>query len=891
MNLYFDPDFDAGAWPGPLGLGVRSAAAGESWVGPAGLLNAVETAVGARVPFTPESRRMAQLARAAGATEGFWSASAALDPLGVARRLLSWADTLRLHGWRGQPVTPRVAQLAGLLGAVEAGFAERLQAAADAAQERDTPIRSLLSFEPLEQLPATLRRLLDGLRARGTSVEVHPQGAAVASLESDLSQARGGAPFLPRGDGSLQIVRPYGTLEAADSVAAALATSSSLEGTVLIGGSPALDAALRRHGLPVLGARPPAVDNALLQLLPLTLAMGFGPQDPQRALELLTLPASPVPRGFARRLARALHQAPAVDSDLWRDELARSLERYAEEGGAEERAEAVAERLKVLFGPGTRTGRLPLENVRARTRLLSRWLHGRTAVEEKGGRDASAWHAALAQLSAFEVLVDLSGVGELPPALVARFVEEATRAAPPPLGAQAECGPGRVQSPGAIAGRCERAIWWDFDLDAARRPPPLPFTDAELAALRGAGVELPSRSALSIAEAARWRRPLLMAARQLVLVCPRRTGSGDERHPHPLWDELSCKVAGGAQREAALGRLVVAAMAGEGGVAPAASARPPLPLPVAVRTHAVDPALIARREKDSPSSVGTLISCAMKWTLEYLGKVRGGGTARLPAAQQLLGNVSHELLATVLSEAPAATPEEAQARAERLFDEEGPRLAAPLFLPGADAQRGQARSALGRSARELFSLMRDGRLKVSSVEQPFSREALGTRLEGTPDLVVETPGGGKAIIDLKWSGLGYRRRSLIDGTAHQLAAYGFLLEDAAQPALPPGGYFIINQQVLLTTSPETFPHAVRLTGPDQDDTWRATVAAQAKAWGRLEQGVVEVGAVDEAGRRREKEDEEVRDGVLALEPPCTFCDYSAVCGAAYARSAEKEEAA
>ena len=51
--------------------------------------------------------------------------------------------------------------------------------------------------------------------------------------------------------------------------------------------------------------------SPLLQVLPLVLEMGWQPPNPQRALELLTLTVSPVPRMIARHLAEALQNWPA----------------------------------------------------------------------------------------------------------------------------------------------------------------------------------------------------------------------------------------------------------------------------------------------------------------------------------------------------------------------------------------------------------------------------------------------------------------------------------------------------------------------------------------------------------------------------------------------------
>jgi len=63
----------------------------------------------------------------------------------------------------------------------------------------------------------------------------------------------------------------------------------------------------------------------MLQVLVLALELVWSPQDPQRALELLSLPASPLPRSLRYRLRSALNEWPAVDSDAWRAALAEGL--------------------------------------------------------------------------------------------------------------------------------------------------------------------------------------------------------------------------------------------------------------------------------------------------------------------------------------------------------------------------------------------------------------------------------------------------------------------------------------------------------------------------------------------------------------------------------------
>ncbi len=64
------------------------------------------------------------------------------------------------------------------------------------------------------------------------------------------------------------------------------------------------------------------------------------------------------------------------------------------------------------------------------------------------------------------------------------------------------------------------------------------FSGQEKQKLVDIGVVLPNSADITSTQAVRWRRPLLQASEQLILVCPKTDETGKELHPHPLWDEL-----------------------------------------------------------------------------------------------------------------------------------------------------------------------------------------------------------------------------------------------------------------------------------------------------------------------------------------------------------------
>jgi len=70
MKIRFAPDFDGGAWPGPLE--GRDAVAGEAWLGELGLLQQLETVLGLAGPVPTAGERAAALVPGLRGVEGFW---------------------------------------------------------------------------------------------------------------------------------------------------------------------------------------------------------------------------------------------------------------------------------------------------------------------------------------------------------------------------------------------------------------------------------------------------------------------------------------------------------------------------------------------------------------------------------------------------------------------------------------------------------------------------------------------------------------------------------------------------------------------------------------------------------------------------------------------------
>ena len=869
MKLFFDLDFDGNSWPGPLG--EKKAVIGEAWVGPIKLLGILETAFGLGGRYESDAGRAAALVPAVRNTKGFWSKSAEVDPLGVARTLLRWRDELWMEGWKGEGVATRLEQLSQVTRELDPGLPDRARAVIAAISRWGSAwaVEEIVLLEPPEVYPFfLLRQLLSGLKGGGTKVTIKP--LEQVRSQGDLQSSREGN-FTPKRDGSLQLLRAPGILAAAEETAAWASTLDKAENIVIIAPDPILDRALRSFGMPTTGAVSPG-DNVLLQIVPLVLALAWSPPDPRHALELLTLPVSPVPYPIRGYLVEALHTWPAVDSDKWREAIQKGIEKIETESDRKK----LAERLSLIFSsPVKRGGPYPVSEIERRVSAIEKWVRGRVVSEV----EAVPWHAALEQCGELKQLVQLSGLKELAEPQLKWFVEEATKSVTSMSLYPAQSGLSPVTSPGSLVGPARNIIWWNFYGESAPKVSRLPLSREELKALSVAGVNLEDPGQVAIANAKRWRRPLMQAAETLLLVCQKRDSEGEELFPHPLWDEITSRVQG--ERE----KTVLVVQRPQFDRNPARNIRQPLAIMGPRAEWKLPEGLVISRAQESPTSLESLIGCPLKYIAEYLGNIKGGETATLSEGEQLWGRLVHEILERLLKN-PKLTPAGVENKARELFDNEGPRLAASLFLPGAEDMKATVRHVTVQAARALFKIMKDLGLQPMAIEEQFERNAFGVKLLGRPDLIFvasdKVEGAGESdrrVVDLKWRGEGYRIESLEAGTAFQLAVYSYLVSKGAIPKVP-GAYFILRSQRFLTDDEGAFPTAEPFEGPGLRKIWNGLDLAYKETIEKLRMGVVRAPVDVEDDKRKKKEantlDEET--GMLRLGPPCKFCNLALICG-------------
>ena len=206
----------------------------------------------------------------------------------------------------------------------------------------------------------------------------------------------------------------------------------------------------------------------------------------------------------------------------------------------------------------------------------------------------------------------------------------------------------------------------------------------------------------------------------------------------------------------------------------------------------------------------------------------------------------------------------------------GPRLAASLFRPGADAERGKVRATIERAAESIGRWLDEASLSVVGTEQLGQASIAGRPLEGRADLLVGREGSAAVggVIDLKWGGANRYGPALEEGVAVQLLSYARAFQSGSE--LPEIAYFILTSATLLAGREGEVLRG-QLDLPEAASVWHAFEDTVAAAFERLGSGGLEApGNPDAHGERLEKSQ---RLGErIALAPKCGFCDYASLCG-------------
>ncbi|WP_211877014.1 PD-(D/E)XK nuclease family protein [Pseudarthrobacter albicanus] len=882
MNVLFGLYLDRAPWT------YRNSALGQVRLGPLGLAQLLQTRLGLTGPDVRHSTRIRQfMARLQeqDAPDAWFHGSFSVDPWSTAMDLLNLRDELVVNGWTGIAPDRSTAKLKALASLeqsplpLDRAFADHplelvRELGSDPTAHWPLGISRLELQHPRASFPAIWLRLIGALERRGVSViEPAPQTGAV---------------------GEVTVLVAKTEWEAAEHAARWLASAehpgTDRAAVVASAGTALLDQELQRRGLPRIGVGSRSRWRALDQIIPLFFNVIWGPVDVQLLGEFLNLPVSPVRRGAARHLLRALSAQPGTGGEEW-------LRALANISSDETLGPGVAAELDLLLSTGLLTddGTVSGSTVVERAQWLRTQLSRRVQLHPQ-------LESVLSQLNEFTALID--GPEPVTRKTIARILESVIPAGASPLAAGDAAPWVTLHGPGELCDDVDTLLWWGCQDDG--HAPPRYWDEAERQALQTIGVELPDPAALAELELAvavnaarHCRRLLLVRAAEI---------SGEPTKSHPVLSSLAfgalpVPLPGTPEENKKAVEHAIAAFT----VTPAdlvhdgvwrlagrtAAVTPVRPSPARLlpAAHELGPRPAFMPERLSYSQLSTLIGCSLKWVLEKKGRLKVGDAQSVPTGNTMIGTLVHKVVEELFGELYAgnrAVPEPAEVQAK--LDQLVPHYASELLLPGKGSRLAGLRPIIENSVIKLFQTLQTQGVHIRATEHAFDKPASfnvnGARIEvqvsGSIDVLAADHRADPVVIDLKWTNRSkYRREEITNGDAMQLALYHWALDDGPDPMSTVAedaamSYYLLKQGEFASTS-KLFGPALASPASSRG-TWQRSVRAAEFSIAEVVGGRVLAAGRQELGSSDEQREAATADGRLYQKPPCNFCDFSALCG-------------
>jgi len=187
---------------------------------------------------------------------------------------------------------------------------------------------------------------------------------------------------------------------------------------------------------------------------------------------------------------------------------------------------------------------------------------------------------------------------------------------------------------------------------------------------------------------------------------------------------------------------------------------------------------ITPREKESYSSISTLIQYPFDWVFQYALQIRPGYTFELKDVETTLGDVAHNMIHDLFTAHRYSLPDIRKALDqdyERLLDEAIVKYGAILLLTENTNDLQRLKYQLRKSILTLLEIIEENGLTLTGSEVEMAGETyLGApgdnqTLTGKIDLMLEEKNGEKVVIDMKWTS--YKKR-YIDKFLRCIFIYG-----------------------------------------------------------------------------------------------------------------------
>ena len=232
------------------------------------------------------------------------------------------------------------------------------------------------------------------------------------------------------------------------------------------------------------------------------------------------------------------------------------------------------------------------------------------------------------------------------------------------------------------------------------------------------------------------------------------------------------------------------------------------------------------REKESASSLASLIEHPRDYAFTYLANISPLGSAVLPDQNTTEGTTAHAIIAKLFEpregENLDAMAKRVEAEYEQVFDEQVQAYGAMLLMPENILEQSYFHDRLLLCIKNLAEILVENRLHVTHCELEMNdhlRFLEGEKdifIDGFIDFTLEDEAGNPVIFDFKWTRSKHHYQDLLrDNKSLQLALYAALLSKETSKDVQRTAYFLMPQGRLFSTSVFEGDHYSKI---DTDDT-------------------------------------------------------------------------
>jgi ATP-dependent helicase/nuclease subunit B len=901
-TLHFGLDFDDIVFPRPNTEGSHF------YFGSKGMLKYLEKYLGQeghndKIEHIRTEQFRQVLVRYVKQNEGvFFQQSFEADQWACTQTLLNRRDELLLAGWDFDKKIPHerlkaMAEIEAFLTdetgkkRLMAGYADRFEVVLSQLEYKKIPVSKVVVQEPIKLLPPQYDRLFHAFKEQNITIEQADDRVEALDFypETDLSIFKKFVlNSLPQGqkqplsaDGSLTVLEANNDIDAAAFVAKLMRLNPDFQPAFLIPDkSRQLDDALIQNSLPSFGLPSASLGRPTLQLLKLVTTFLWRPIDPYKILEFVTLAAKPIDNDLANVLATCLSQRPGLDSEMMFAAVSRFFEELKAKAKEDKTIDVkkIEEQYKFWFDRKSYDieKQAPKNEIIAIFAKLKEW----SSEEFERSNNKTSFLVLTEQAKRVqEILEELPENDKFLTFLelerIIRTVYEPAPVQPSPR----EIGHYRfVHHESCLLDKTDDLVWWNFtDTEGVHFFSKWYKTEIDYFEKRFIRLQTPqNENALML-----WKRiqPILKTNKKLILIYPKKVNGSDTKE-HPLFSHL----------HACFGDLDTISFNIHKNIDLKKHLNLEKPNTVLLEPHRLgktptfvelNSKILKERDTETLTSLETLFYYPHQWVFAHKAKLRKSSILSIVKDNTLKGNLAHRFFELILKENPIEWSQEdvkdwIELNSTKLMRQE----AATLMMYGFEPERIQFIRQVKYAIWTLINHIQQNRWTIEGCEMDLRGKFGETPVRGKADVVL-LRGSEYCVLDLKWSGHGYRERLIKNGADLQLVMYSRLLNEADDWAHT--AYFILDKAHLLSRNNKAFKEIKPLL-PDVDafamneQIWQKMLSTYQWRMGQILEGKIEIRTEKTAKELEEIYGADLLDVLEMKGEDSKFDDYRTLIG-------------